>query len=297
MQRPPWCSTSRHCAAAALVVEGREAQDGRRAGAQRVQLVEDRLEGRLVLRCSAASRRRPARRRSGPRSSSGRASGSVALHLVEHVAARRHSGRRGSTPRPASARPSTALRPEVDEARAAVALRERQAAQSPNATSDHGGGRSSRRPARRRHRTPRAASSQSQRRPVVKRALHRARRSQRAPFRALTNPSQRAQAAIGWKRDRRMRIRLLGPVELWADGREVPVGGPKQRALLALLASGSARSCRGPHRGGALGRAAAGWRWTPARRSDLPPPVDPARGRGRSRRARDRRGRIPAAAA
>jgi DNA-binding SARP family transcriptional activator/ABC-type branched-subunit amino acid transport system substrate-binding protein len=34
-----------------------------------------------------------------------------------------------------------------------------------------------------------------------------------------------------------MRIRLLGPLELWADGRQVPVGGPKQRALLALLAT------------------------------------------------------------
>src|SRR5919106_6113921 len=34
-----------------------------------------------------------------------------------------------------------------------------------------------------------------------------------------------------------MRIRLLGPVEVWADGRQIPVGGPKQRALLALLAT------------------------------------------------------------
>jgi predicted ATPase/DNA-binding SARP family transcriptional activator len=31
-------------------------------------------------------------------------------------------------------------------------------------------------------------------------------------------------------------IRLLGPVELLIDGREVPLGGPRQRALLALLA-------------------------------------------------------------
>ena len=31
-------------------------------------------------------------------------------------------------------------------------------------------------------------------------------------------------------------IRLLGPVELRIDGRDVPLGGPRQRALLALLA-------------------------------------------------------------
>lgn len=34
-----------------------------------------------------------------------------------------------------------------------------------------------------------------------------------------------------------MHIRLLGPVELWANGRQVPVGGKKQRAFIALLAT------------------------------------------------------------
>jgi DNA-binding SARP family transcriptional activator len=33
-----------------------------------------------------------------------------------------------------------------------------------------------------------------------------------------------------------IQVRLLGPVELWLDGREVLLGGPRQRALLALLA-------------------------------------------------------------
>jgi len=33
-----------------------------------------------------------------------------------------------------------------------------------------------------------------------------------------------------------MQLRLLGPSQLWANGRTVPLGGPKQRALLALLA-------------------------------------------------------------
>ncbi|HET7182144.1 MAG TPA: BTAD domain-containing putative transcriptional regulator [Candidatus Limnocylindrales bacterium] len=33
-----------------------------------------------------------------------------------------------------------------------------------------------------------------------------------------------------------IRIRLLGPVELVIDGRDVPLGGPRQRSLLALLA-------------------------------------------------------------
>ena len=32
-----------------------------------------------------------------------------------------------------------------------------------------------------------------------------------------------------------MRFGVLGPIELWIDGRPVPLGGPKQRALLAFL--------------------------------------------------------------
>jgi DNA-binding SARP family transcriptional activator len=32
-----------------------------------------------------------------------------------------------------------------------------------------------------------------------------------------------------------MEFRILGPLEAWDEGREVPVGGPKQRALLAVL--------------------------------------------------------------
>ena len=32
-----------------------------------------------------------------------------------------------------------------------------------------------------------------------------------------------------------MRFTVLGPVELWVEGRLVPLGGPKQRALLAFL--------------------------------------------------------------
>lgn len=34
-----------------------------------------------------------------------------------------------------------------------------------------------------------------------------------------------------------LRIQLLGPVRVWRDGQEVPLGPPKQRAVLALLAS------------------------------------------------------------
>src|SRR5215218_7198366 len=33
-----------------------------------------------------------------------------------------------------------------------------------------------------------------------------------------------------------MHLRLLGPLELWANGRAASLGGSKQRALLALLA-------------------------------------------------------------
>src|SRR5689334_23331191 len=32
-----------------------------------------------------------------------------------------------------------------------------------------------------------------------------------------------------------MRYRILGPLELWRDGRPASVGGPQQRALLAVL--------------------------------------------------------------
>ena len=32
-----------------------------------------------------------------------------------------------------------------------------------------------------------------------------------------------------------MRFGVLGPIELWVEGRLVPLGGPKQRALLAFL--------------------------------------------------------------
>ncbi len=35
--------------------------------------------------------------------------------------------------------------------------------------------------------------------------------------------------------DRIMRFAMLGPVEVWLDGRSVPLGGPKQRAVLAIL--------------------------------------------------------------
>src|SRR6516225_6075233 len=34
---------------------------------------------------------------------------------------------------------------------------------------------------------------------------------------------------------RYVRFAVLGPVELWVEGRLVPLGGPKQRALLAFL--------------------------------------------------------------
>ena len=32
-----------------------------------------------------------------------------------------------------------------------------------------------------------------------------------------------------------MEVRLLGPLEVWAAGRLVPLGGTKQRAVLAML--------------------------------------------------------------
>ena len=32
-----------------------------------------------------------------------------------------------------------------------------------------------------------------------------------------------------------MEFRILGPLEVWAEGGEVSLGGPKQRALLAVL--------------------------------------------------------------
>ena len=32
-----------------------------------------------------------------------------------------------------------------------------------------------------------------------------------------------------------MEFRILGPLEAWNDGREVSLGGPKPRALLAAL--------------------------------------------------------------
>ena len=32
-----------------------------------------------------------------------------------------------------------------------------------------------------------------------------------------------------------MEFRILGPLEAWDGGKEIAVGGPKQRALLALL--------------------------------------------------------------
>jgi predicted ATPase/DNA-binding SARP family transcriptional activator len=38
------------------------------------------------------------------------------------------------------------------------------------------------------------------------------------------------------RRGRPIEIRLLGPIELVIDGRDVPLGGPRQRSLLALLA-------------------------------------------------------------
>ncbi|GII75738.1 SARP family transcriptional regulator [Sphaerisporangium rufum] len=39
-----------------------------------------------------------------------------------------------------------------------------------------------------------------------------------------------------------MEIRLLGPVEVWSDGRQVPLGGSKPRALLAALLLGEGRA-------------------------------------------------------
>jgi len=35
--------------------------------------------------------------------------------------------------------------------------------------------------------------------------------------------------------DRGLEFRILGPLEVWADGLRVPIGGPRQRALLAIL--------------------------------------------------------------
>jgi DNA-binding SARP family transcriptional activator len=32
-----------------------------------------------------------------------------------------------------------------------------------------------------------------------------------------------------------MDIRILGPLEVWAAGRPLPLGGTKQRAVLAML--------------------------------------------------------------
>ena len=32
-----------------------------------------------------------------------------------------------------------------------------------------------------------------------------------------------------------LEFRILGPLEVWADGLPMPIGGPRQRALLAIL--------------------------------------------------------------
>jgi DNA-binding SARP family transcriptional activator len=39
-----------------------------------------------------------------------------------------------------------------------------------------------------------------------------------------------------------MRFGILGPVELWSDGRRLPVGGSRQLALLAFLVLHADRS-------------------------------------------------------
>src|SRR5712691_910826 len=36
-------------------------------------------------------------------------------------------------------------------------------------------------------------------------------------------------------RESAVQFRILGPLEVWVDGRTVPIGGPKQRALLGIL--------------------------------------------------------------
>src|SRR5664279_2209682 len=38
-----------------------------------------------------------------------------------------------------------------------------------------------------------------------------------------------------WREEFGMEVRLLGPLEVWAAGRSVPLGGTKQRAVLAML--------------------------------------------------------------
>lgn len=41
--------------------------------------------------------------------------------------------------------------------------------------------------------------------------------------------------SLPWATDDALRFRVLGPLEVWSDERPLVVGGPQQRALLALL--------------------------------------------------------------
>jgi hypothetical protein len=59
-----------------------------------------------------------------------------------------------------------------------------------------------------------------------------------AQNRPLTATKQRLNAVLPsapGNRDMRIEFRILGPLELSVDGRPLPLGSPKQRALLALL--------------------------------------------------------------
>ena len=92
-----------------------------------------------------------------------------------------------------------------------------------------------------------------------------------------------------------MDVQVLGPLEATVDGRAVPLGGAKPRALLAMLAlnAGSTVSTRAPDRG-SVGRAAAGDGGEAGAGLRVPAAQGAGRGRGR-RRDRHARARVRAA--
>src|SRR5436190_17454577 len=62
-----------------------------------------------------------------------------------------------------------------------------------------------------------------------------ARGASRLPLKPLSTTSQTGVSVFANRRRRQVDYRLLGPLEVLRDGRPLPLGGGKQRALLALL--------------------------------------------------------------
>src|SRR5207249_515950 len=52
---------------------------------------------------------------------------------------------------------------------------------------------------------------------------------------ACADPAQGGHFSRAQMQMNRLEFRILGPLTVWVDGVSVPIGGPKQRALLAML--------------------------------------------------------------